>query len=139
MFGATVLGTGMMLSAGDQRPVRTAGVPAPPPRLMGVRLAEPSHPPASNAEKPAKPPTTPPTVKPPTVKPPVAPPNRTLGKIRVEPTPIDTPPRLMGDVMVVPKPDGPAQGLPKKEDPAKKEEPPKSEGPPPLPGVPPPR
>jgi hypothetical protein len=98
LLGAAVLGAGMVMGACNER---TMGVPRPPTRLGGVapRVTAHSH-----------------SIK-----------LRVAGNHTVEPTKIERPNRLAGDVAMIPKPDEPRQDPPKKEDP------------PPPPGVPPPR
>jgi hypothetical protein len=94
LFGATVLGAGMALSACQSR---TAGVPVPTPRTPGEPAVVPGHTsstkqaPSGNQASPSPQPDDPP-------------PGRTLGKIKAEPSRLDPPPRLMGDVAVMPKP-----------------------------------
>jgi len=112
----------MLLGSCEQRSVRTGGVGPVAQRPPGALPMPVAHP--NNAQQTGKASTTPKTAPPSTTPPP---PDRTMGKMRVEPKPIEPPPRLMGDVMVMPKPDVPVPDPPQKEDPPR------------LPGEPPPR
>ena len=92
LLGAAALGAGMVMSACNPPQSRTTGVPYPPTHLGGVSPAGPTGRFA-----------TPPNKKP------DGPPDRTLGRIQVEPAKLEPRPRLAGGIGVVPKADPPTK------------------------------